>query len=217
VEKGLDTDRCEEMFLSLSAGIQQGDPQSVRAAVQVLALKAAIKGYKSSDTEVELGPGPTWSSVLSKEQTVDLFKEAISILLQAALRSERWRELRAWKPRSSKSARPRLRKIATDRWTETPEVVSKSMEIPAGESRVTGSARGTRGRWFINFSGRVHKPVASGTLIYKPPQGVNFVPSENVPMARGRPGSWFLKFHYVGILQNKVDVDVNCAGRGPVR
>jgi len=81
----LDTDRCEDMFLSLSPSIRQGDPQSVRAAVQVLALKAAINGYKSSDMEVKLGPGPSWSSVLSREQTIGLFKEAFTILIQAGI------------------------------------------------------------------------------------------------------------------------------------
>ena len=81
----LDTDRCEEMYLSLLPGIRQGDPQSVRAAVQVLALKAAINGYKSADMEVKLGPGPSWSSVLSKEQTIDLFKEAFTILIEAGV------------------------------------------------------------------------------------------------------------------------------------
>jgi hypothetical protein len=72
----LDTDRCEDMFLSLSPGVRQGDPQSVRAAVQVLALKAAINGYKSSELDVKLAPGPSWSSALSKEQTVSLFEDA---------------------------------------------------------------------------------------------------------------------------------------------
>src|SRR5713226_9503774 len=36
----LDTDRREDMFLSLTPSTRPGDPQAVRAAVQVLALKA---------------------------------------------------------------------------------------------------------------------------------------------------------------------------------
>jgi hypothetical protein len=32
----LDSERLEEMFLSLQAGIRQGDPRSVEVAVQVL-------------------------------------------------------------------------------------------------------------------------------------------------------------------------------------
>jgi hypothetical protein len=43
----VDTERCEELYYSLTAGIDQGDPQSARAAVSVLAHKAAINGYKS--------------------------------------------------------------------------------------------------------------------------------------------------------------------------
>ncbi len=84
----LDTDRCEDMYLSLTPSIQQGDPQAVRAAVQVLALKAAINGYKSSEMEVRVSPGPSWSSVLSKEQTVSLFKEAITLLVEGGINVE---------------------------------------------------------------------------------------------------------------------------------
>ena len=36
----LDTDRCEDMFPSLTPSTRQGDPQAVRTAVQVLAFKA---------------------------------------------------------------------------------------------------------------------------------------------------------------------------------
>jgi hypothetical protein len=59
----LDTDRCEEMYLFLTLGIRQGDPQSVRAAVSALAHKAAINGYKSSEIQVRVSPGPSWASV----------------------------------------------------------------------------------------------------------------------------------------------------------
>jgi hypothetical protein len=83
-----DTERCEEMYLFLTPGIRQGDPQSVRAAVSVLAHKAAINGYKSAEIEVRVAPGPSWSSVLPKEQSVALFKEAMTLLLQHGLRVE---------------------------------------------------------------------------------------------------------------------------------
>jgi hypothetical protein len=73
-----DSDRCEEMYLFLTPGIRQGDPQSVKAAVSVLAHKAAINGYKSAEIEVRVAPGPGWSSVLPKEQSVALFKEAMT-------------------------------------------------------------------------------------------------------------------------------------------
>jgi hypothetical protein len=41
----LDSERLEEMFLSLQAGIRQGDPRSIQAGVRVLAHKAEMNGY----------------------------------------------------------------------------------------------------------------------------------------------------------------------------
>jgi hypothetical protein len=84
----LDTDRCEDMFLSLTPSIRQGDPQAVRAAVHVLALKAGINGYKSSEVEVRVTPGPSWSSALGKDQTVILFKEAMTLLIEHGMKIE---------------------------------------------------------------------------------------------------------------------------------
>ena len=84
----IDTDRCEDIYLFLTPGIRQGDPQSARAAVNVLAHKAAINGYKAAEIEVRVAPGPSWSSVLPKEQSVALFKEAMTLLLQHGLRVE---------------------------------------------------------------------------------------------------------------------------------
>jgi hypothetical protein len=84
----LDTDRCEDMFLSLAPAIQKGEPQAVRAAVQVLALKAGINGYKSSEMEVKVAPGPSWSTTLTKDQTVSLFKEAMTLLIESEIRIE---------------------------------------------------------------------------------------------------------------------------------
>jgi len=43
----LDTERCEDMFLSLQAGIRKGDPRSVEVGVKVLAHKAEINGYQA--------------------------------------------------------------------------------------------------------------------------------------------------------------------------
>lgn len=43
----LDTERCEEMFFSLQAGIRKGDPRSIEVAVRVLAHKAEINGVKA--------------------------------------------------------------------------------------------------------------------------------------------------------------------------
>jgi hypothetical protein len=89
----LDTDRCEDMFLSLTPSIRQGDPQAVRAAVQVLALKAGINGYKSSEMEVRVSPGTSWSSTLSKDQTVTLFKEAMTLLVEGGITMEEMKQV----------------------------------------------------------------------------------------------------------------------------
>jgi hypothetical protein len=43
----LDTERCEEMYLSLQPGIRKGDPRSVEVGVKVLAHKAEINGYQA--------------------------------------------------------------------------------------------------------------------------------------------------------------------------
>jgi soluble cytochrome b562 len=88
-----DTDRCEDMYLFLTPGIRQGDPQSVKAAVNVLAHKAAINGYKSAEIEVRAAPGPSWSSVMPKEQSVAQFKDAMTLLIQAVLRVDELAEV----------------------------------------------------------------------------------------------------------------------------
>jgi hypothetical protein len=95
------------MFLSLSPGIRQGDTQAVRAAVQVLALKAAINGYKSSEVEVNVSSAPGWNSVLSKDQTIDLFREAVALLIEGGSGSKRWPALPSWKLLPSRLRRPR--------------------------------------------------------------------------------------------------------------
>jgi hypothetical protein len=72
------------MYHSLTAGIEQGDPQSTRAAVNVLAHKAAINGYKSGEVEVRVAPGP-------RRQPLPLFIEpfkAMMALLRAADRPD---------------------------------------------------------------------------------------------------------------------------------
>jgi hypothetical protein len=43
----LDTERCEDLFLSLQPGIRKGDPRSVEVGVKVLAHKAEINGYQA--------------------------------------------------------------------------------------------------------------------------------------------------------------------------
>jgi hypothetical protein len=62
----LDSERLEEMFLSLQAGIRQGDPRSIQAGVRVLAHKAEMNGYKTP-ARVEISG--TRVDVLVKEQS----------------------------------------------------------------------------------------------------------------------------------------------------
>jgi hypothetical protein len=96
----IDTDRCEEMYLFLTPGIRQGDPQSVRAAVNALAHKAAINGYKSSENEVTIAIGASWSSVLPKEQSIKLYKDAMMVLLQNGLNFQELAEAAGLEPPS---------------------------------------------------------------------------------------------------------------------
>jgi hypothetical protein len=84
----IDTERCEDMYLSLSPSIRKGDPQAVRAGVQVLSLKAAINNYKTAEAELKISPGAGWSSVLDKGETVSLFKEAMTLLIQHGIQTD---------------------------------------------------------------------------------------------------------------------------------
>jgi hypothetical protein len=106
-----DTDRCEEMYLFLTPGIRHGDPQSVRAAVSVLAHKASINGYKSAETEIRVAPGLSWSSVLPKDQSLALFQEAMTLLLQQGLKFE---ELAQVAGRETPSVEVTARKLDED-------------------------------------------------------------------------------------------------------
>ena len=49
-----DTDRCEEIFLSLQPGLRKGLPRHAEVAVKVLDHKARINGY-ASPTQIEVG------------------------------------------------------------------------------------------------------------------------------------------------------------------
>ena len=59
----------------------------------MLAHKAAINGYKSPEIEVRVAPGPSWSSVLTKDQSVALFKEAMMLLIQGGLKVDELAEV----------------------------------------------------------------------------------------------------------------------------
>jgi hypothetical protein len=47
VLRKLDSERLEDMFLSLQAGIRKGDPKAVDAGVRILAHKARLNGYEA--------------------------------------------------------------------------------------------------------------------------------------------------------------------------
>jgi hypothetical protein len=49
----LDTERCEEMYLSLQPGIKRGDAKAIEVGVRVLTLKAKVIGYEAP-TKIEL-------------------------------------------------------------------------------------------------------------------------------------------------------------------
>jgi hypothetical protein len=64
----LDSERLEEMFLSLQAGIRQGDPRSIEVGVKVLVHKAEMNGYKAPARVDMTG---TRVDVLVQQQTAD--------------------------------------------------------------------------------------------------------------------------------------------------
>jgi len=78
----VDTDRLEDMLVSLWPGIRQGDPQAVRAGVQALALKAAINGYKGAETRVNISTETSWAAVMTKDQSVGLIRDAMMFLVE---------------------------------------------------------------------------------------------------------------------------------------
>jgi hypothetical protein len=49
-----DTDRLEEIFMSLQPGVRKGSPRHAEVAVRVLDHKAKINGY-AGPTQIELG------------------------------------------------------------------------------------------------------------------------------------------------------------------
>jgi hypothetical protein len=64
----LDSERLDEMLLSLQPGIRQGDPRSIEVGVKVLVHKAELNGYKAP-ARVEMTG--TQLSVLVDEQSAE--------------------------------------------------------------------------------------------------------------------------------------------------
>ena len=65
----LDSERLEDMLLSLQPGIRQGDPRSIEVAVKVLTHKSEINGYKGP-ARVELS-GTRLDVVLQQQAAAD--------------------------------------------------------------------------------------------------------------------------------------------------
>lgn len=64
----LDSERLDEMLLSLQPGIRQGDPRSVEVGIRVLVHKAELNGYKAP-TRVDMTG--TQLNVLVEQQSAD--------------------------------------------------------------------------------------------------------------------------------------------------
>src|SRR5580692_5115827 len=56
--------------------------------VQVLAPKAGSNGYKSSEMEVGVAPGPSWFTTLTKDRTISLFQEVMTLLIEGGIKLE---------------------------------------------------------------------------------------------------------------------------------
>jgi hypothetical protein len=67
----LDSERLEDMLLSLQPGIRQGDPRSVEVGVKVLIHKAEINGYKAP-SRVEMTGGTQVNLLLQQQATIDV-------------------------------------------------------------------------------------------------------------------------------------------------
>ncbi len=76
----LDTERCEEMWMSLQPAIRKGNPPAVAVGVKVLSHKAKINGYDTAPPTVNTPPN-------IKVQDIDLpLLKSKVILLRDAMR-----------------------------------------------------------------------------------------------------------------------------------
>lgn len=67
----LDTERLEDMLLSLQKGIRQGDPRSIEVGVRVLTQKAELNGYKAP-ARVEMSGTHLVQQQAAKEEVAEL-------------------------------------------------------------------------------------------------------------------------------------------------
>lgn len=79
----LDTQRCEEMYLSLQPAIRKGDPPAVAVGVKVLSHKAKLNGYAAPQKHELTSNSPTVTRKLDHvelESKVNLLRDAIKVL-----------------------------------------------------------------------------------------------------------------------------------------
>jgi hypothetical protein len=82
----LDTERCEEMYLSLQPAIRKGDPPAVAVGVKVLSHKAKLNGYaapQKHELTSKAGNSVTVTQKLDQvelESKVNLLRDAIKVL-----------------------------------------------------------------------------------------------------------------------------------------
>jgi hypothetical protein len=82
----LDTQRCEEMYLSLQPAIRKGDPPAVAAGVKVLSHKAKLNGYAAPQKHELTSKDGNSVTVTRKvdraelEGKVNLLRDAIRVL-----------------------------------------------------------------------------------------------------------------------------------------
>lgn len=72
----LDTQRCEEMYLSLQPAIRKGDPPAVAVGVKVLSHKAKLNGYAAPQKHELTGKAGNGVSATAKLDQVEIESKA---------------------------------------------------------------------------------------------------------------------------------------------
>src|SRR5260370_23649099 len=79
----LDSQRCEEMYLSLQPALRKGDPPAVAVGVKVLGHKAKINGYAAPQKHGLTSNNVTVTRKLDRaelESKVNLLRDAVQVL-----------------------------------------------------------------------------------------------------------------------------------------
>lgn len=108
----LDSERLDDLFLSLQSGIRQGDARSIEVGVRVLAHKAEINGYKAPARVEMTGPR---LNVLVQQPAADA--QAIGDLSRLTLE-----ELREYRRLEAKAlGKPEVTEIEAVKALEAPD------------------------------------------------------------------------------------------------